>query len=97
MCVLICLSSRAPVRNPQDFVLLLVHDGHDLSAYVGQTAGLDDTCIRRAPTQVKHRHVVVTCASNVEMRVCASQTCEVFAVVLFDPLRRLKLLFGMFL
>lgn len=35
--------------------------------------------------------------NRVNACVCASQTCEVFAVVLFDPLRRLKLLFGMFL
>lgn len=44
--VFICRFSRASVRNPQDLVLLLLHDGHDLRARAGQTAGLHHTCIR---------------------------------------------------
>lgn len=51
-------SSHASIRNPKHFVLLLVHDGHDLTAYVGQTAGLDDTCNRTA-SHISHQHGVV--------------------------------------
>lgn len=35
---------QSAIWNPQDFILLLLHDGHDLSANVGDTAGLDHTC-----------------------------------------------------
>ena len=34
------------IWNPQYFTLLLLHDGHDLSANVGDAAGLDDACNR---------------------------------------------------
>lgn len=35
---------QSAIWNPQDFILLLLHDGHDLSANVGDAAGLDHTC-----------------------------------------------------
>lgn len=35
---------QSAIWNPQDFILLLLYDGHDLSANVGDAAGLDHTC-----------------------------------------------------
>lgn len=35
---------QSAIWNPQDFILLLLHDGHDLSANVGDAASLDHTC-----------------------------------------------------
>lgn len=35
---------QSAIWNPQDFILLLLHNGDDLSANVGDAAGLDHTC-----------------------------------------------------
>lgn len=35
---------QGSIWNPQYFTLFLLHDGHDLSANVGDAASLDNTC-----------------------------------------------------
>lgn len=63
------------IWDPQHFALFLLHDGHDLSANVGDAASLDDAC----NTQSVGRNIHM----GIEQRIYFCETEKVLDYVLF--------------